>query len=79
MTEMEKALQANGEKLLALTGQSHGPHFQCGFPVVAACGGCCGHSPCDLEWYRPCDEQGGCIDRATCGGCDTPVTLKPQN
>lgn len=49
----------------------------CPWPVVKSCGGCCGHSPCDLEWYWPCAEQGGCIDRATCGGCQTPVTLKP--
>lgn len=35
MTEMEKALQADGEKLLALTGEDHGPFDQTKDEVIA--------------------------------------------
>lgn len=45
----------------------------CEFPVVERTGGCCGTDPCSLEWEWPCEAEGGCLDRATCGGCATPV------
>lgn len=40
MTEMEKALQADGEKLLALTGQNHGPFTDCGSDGCGECDVC---------------------------------------
>lgn len=39
---------------------------------------CCGHSPCTLEWYRPCDAIGGCWDRSTCNGCAEPREKSPH-
>ena len=45
----------------------------CPYPVIAGMSRCCGNKPCTLEWSRPCDATGGCLDRATCGGCDEPV------
>jgi hypothetical protein len=45
----------------------------CQYPVVFDAGMCCGHDPCDVEWYRPCDKFGGCLDRATCGNCAVPL------
>jgi hypothetical protein len=53
---------------------------KCPYPGVLACGACCGYSPCQLEWFRPCDAEGGCWDRATCGGCEdfiAPPTRGP--
>lgn len=45
----------------------------CPYPVLKNAGGCCGHSPCDVQWHRPCEELGGCWDRSTCGDCAEPV------
>lgn len=45
----------------------------CENPGLAASGRCCGKSPCIIQWYRPCDEQGGCWDRATCNDCSEPI------
>lgn len=44
----------------------------CPWPVVKSSGLCCGTEPCSLEWERPCDAFGGCLDRSTCAGCDRP-------
>lgn len=49
MTEMEKALQADGEKLAALTGEDHGPF----------CPGCLGTGDDGLDSPRGCPECGG--------------------
>lgn len=45
----------------------------CDWPVIAGMGLCCGDTPCSVEWRRPCDDEGGCLDRSTCAGCDEPV------
>ena len=29
---------------------------------------CCASNPCILEFYRPCEAEGGCWDRSTCNG-----------
>lgn len=45
----------------------------CPYPVVLGLGMCCGNaSDCDMRFWRPCDATGGCLDRATCGGCGVP-------
>jgi len=41
--------------------------------MVKAAGMCCKSNPCCLEWERPCDAHGGCLDRSTCGDCAMPV------
>ena len=46
---------------------------QCDFPVLADIGQCCGEQPCSVEIYYPCEAEGGCWDRSTCGGCGEPV------
>ena len=48
----------------------------CPYPVLQRAGRCCGATPCGVTWERPCDAQGGCIDRSTCGGCEEPVFPK---
>jgi hypothetical protein len=48
----------------------------CHYPVLQRAGRCCGVNPCGVTWERPCDAQGGCIDRSTCGGCEEPVFPK---
>ncbi len=49
---------------------------KCPWPVVKSSGLCCGTEPCSLEWERPCDAFGGCIDRSTCAGCDEPKVAR---
>lgn len=46
---------------------------RCDYPAVQAAGMCCGAYPCDLEWYHPCEREGGCWDFQTCGNCAEPV------
>lgn len=45
----------------------------CKWPVVARTIGCCGKTPCAVQWVYACAAQGGCPDRSTCGGCSEPV------
>ena len=50
--EMQKALEADGEKLRQLTGENHGPKFP---PEVHQCRRC-------LEWIVDGEEPYGCRD-----------------
>lgn len=45
----------------------------CSYPTLQKTGQCCGQSPCQLMTHRPCDAEGGCWDRATCGNCEQPA------
>lgn len=66
------------ERVEALRSLHASEPVECPYPVVTKMGACCGHSPCDLEWYYPCEAEGGCADRSTCPGCATPVSMKPE-
>lgn len=65
------AMEAADEIIAAY--EAAAPGRFCKYPVIAGMHRCCGNKPCTLEWRRPCDDTGGCLDRATCGGCDEPV------
>lgn len=52
------------------------PNPKCPYPVMKGAGICCGDEPCTVTWRRVCDDQGGCVDRSACGGCDEPVFKK---
>jgi hypothetical protein len=45
----------------------------CDYPIIYDTGNCCGTTPCSMRWYRPCDAEGGCWDRSTCPGYETPL------
>lgn len=58
---------------LVAKAMSTDPAHHCEWPVIHGMGQCCGDTPCSVQWVRPCSAEGGCWDRATCPGCDTPV------
>jgi hypothetical protein len=67
----------SSERYPALTSRPTTPEAQrgegaCPYPVLEGSGQCC-RTKCTIEWRRPCDAQGGCLDRQTCGGCEEPV------
>jgi hypothetical protein len=60
--EMQKALEADGEKLRQLTGEDHGPEFD-DYSDGEECPNCGGEG-----FVYCCDEEWACIDPE--GGCD---------